>query len=265
MKCLILGCGTSTGVPIPGCSCEVCQSSNSGNKRSRSSVLITTDSGKNILIDAGPDLRYQALANNINHLSSVIFTHGHADHILGIDDLRGFNFVQQGAEIPCYASQHTLEKIMACFAYIVEPHPEYEGGMLARVAFSIIEPYLPFSVSGIEVLPILLKHGSSDVLGFVVGELVYATDCNHLPQKTQEIIKGKKYLLLDGLRDTPHSTHFSIPEAVAMGQKLEVENLILTHMTHSVDYDKTNKQLPTNTELAYDGMVIEFKGYTRRQ
>lgn len=257
-KCLILGCGTSTGVPIPGCKCDVCQSSNPKNKRSRSSILITTKESKNILIDAGPDLRYQSLANNIDSLAAVLFTHGHADHILGLDDLRGFNYVQEGEEIPCYASQKTYDTIMDAFYYIIDPHPEYEGGMVAKVDFSIIEPYIPIEVMGIEVMPILLKHGSADVLGYIFGDLVYATDCSHIPDRTMELVREKKYLLIDGLREEKHRTHFSIAEAIAMGQQLNVEKTILTHMTHSVEYDEVSRRLPDNVELAYEGMEIEF-------
>lgn len=257
MQLTILGCGTSTGVPIPACRCEVCTSSNPKNKRDRCSALLTLDSGEKILIDAGPDLRQQALRFEIDRIDAVLFTHGHADHILGVEDLRGYNYVHR-KPIPCYANKHTQAKLEQQFDYIFNPDPEYQGGALVKLEMNDIRPFEPLELFGVEIEPFELLHGPNDVVGFKIGRIAYATDCNFIPERSKDLLRNVDYLILDGLRHEQHSTHFSIGEAVAMAQELGAGQTYLTHMTHTIEYETENAKLPTGIEFCYDGLVIEL-------
>lgn len=258
MLLTILGCGTSTGVPIPGCQCRVCLSSHPRNKRLRTSAVITTDEGRRILIDATPDLRYQSLRAGIERVDGVIFTHAHADHILGIDDLRAFNFIQ-GSRISCYGSSHTLPRIRQMFSYVFDPDENYLGGALPQLDLIQFENGTPFSLFDLKIEPFSLLHGDLEVTGYRFGNLAYATDCNSIPLQSQLVLRGIDLLILDGLRYEPHRTHFTIPEAVSMAKALEVGSTWLTHMTHSVEYEEVSSQLPPGVALAYDGLQIEFR------
>lgn len=253
----ILGCGTSTGVPLPGCECRVCTSADPKNFRTRTSALLRIDGRTNILIDAGPDFRMQALAARISSLSAVLFTHSHADHIFGIDDLKTINFIQK-ASIPCYGSLATLSGIRKTFSYIFDPKVRFEGGMKPQLDLHEIEETTPFVAGGITIQPFPLVHGSMQVTGYRFGNLAYATDCNQIPDVSREILKGVRTLILDGLRQEPHSTHFTIAQAIEVADSLGVERTLLTHMTHSVDYAETSANLPKHVALAYDGLEIEF-------
>lgn len=253
----ILGCGTSTGVPVPACKCEICTSNNPKNKRSRTSALIKVRENYNILIDASTDLRWQALAWNIESINAVLFTHAHADHILGIDDLRSYNFVQRSS-IPCYGATDTLKEIKRCFSYIFDPVPGYEGGPPPQLTLFEVHDFQPFNVDTLRVQPFNLMHGKTPVTGFRFGELAYATDCNFMPDATKDILRNIKVLILDGLRHEPHKTHYTIDEAIALSKELGVEKTYLTHMTHTVEYDRVSRDLPENVFLAYDGLEIPF-------
>lgn len=254
----ILGCGTSTGVPLPGCRCAVCTSNDPRNQRLRSSALIKVKAGCNILIDATTDLRQQALKWDIRRINAIIFTHSHADHILGIDDLRSFNFIQKGP-IPCYATQETFEDIKRVFSYIFSPDPAYQGGAVTKLSIHKINLLKPFTISGLRIVPFPLLHGRKEVTGYRLGELAYATDCKGIPAESRDVLRAVKILVLDGLRYKPHQTHFTIPEAVALAKELGVKRTYLTHMTHTVDYSKVNSKLPPGIQLAYDGLEIEFE------
>jgi len=257
MKLKILGSGTSTGVPIPGCRCEVCRSSDPKNHRDRTSALIQFDSGVQYLIDASPDLRHQALKWNITHLEGVLFTHAHADHILGIDDLRVFNFVSR-RPLDCYSTNTAFKSIRQTFPYLFDKDPEYKGGILADLNFHEISPGKSFELANCKVLPFELQHGNVEVLGFRIGNLAYATDCNIIPDSTKELLKGVEILILDGLRYEPHPTHLSIPEAIEQAQSLGVAQTYLIHMTHNVDHHTVSAQLPAGVSLCYDGLELEF-------
>jgi len=257
MRFTILGCGTSTGVPVPGCRCEVCRSTDPRNQRLRTSGIIQSEDGRGLLIDASADLRQQALRAGIERVDAVLFTHTHADHILGTDDLRCFNFTLK-RRIPCYGTANTLAEIRRFFSYIFEPHPHYERGALAQLDLHEIEDTVPFEAAGFAVRPFPLKHGSSPVTGFRIGSLGYATDCNGVPEEAREILKGVRYLILDGLRYESHRTHFTIPEAIAVAQEIGAERTILVHMTHSIDYAAVSAKLPPGVELGYDGLSLEF-------
>jgi phosphoribosyl 1,2-cyclic phosphate phosphodiesterase len=253
----ILGCGTSTGVPMPGCECAVCLSPNPRNKRSRTSALVKVNDTFNILIDTSTDLRWQALNWNIKTINSVLFTHSHADHILGLDDLRGFNFSQK-TSIPCYGTIQTLKEIRRCFSYIFEPNDDYEGGLLPQISLHQIDPTRPFNVGPISIQPFQLMHGKMPVVGFKIGEMAYATDCNFIPEETKSLLSGIKVLVLDALRYEEHKTHFTIPKAIQVAQELGAESTYFVHMTHAVDYETVQRNLPENIYLAYDGLEIPF-------
>jgi phosphoribosyl 1,2-cyclic phosphate phosphodiesterase len=261
----ILGCGTSTGVPLPGCHCDVCHSIDPRNKRLRTAAHLASSDGLSVLIDAGPDLRQQALRAGINHVDAVLFTHSHADHILGIDDLRAFNFSSRRA-VPCYASEETTEGIRSVFNYAFNPHPLYEGAPVQLDLRTLTEGE-PFNISSgneqenalpLSVLPLTVHHGRLPVTMYRFGPIAYATDCNYIPPETIEKLNGVEVLLLDGLRVAPHPTHFSISEACELAEKLQVPRTILIHMAHSVDYNDTMSRLPQGVELAFDGLQVSW-------
>lgn len=257
MEFTLLGCGTSTGVPVPGCTCRVCTSTHPRNYRDRTSALITLDSGTTILIDAGPDLRQQALKHKIAAVDNVLFTHAHADHILGTDDLRTFNFITR-KRISCFATQATLAGVKQSFPYIFEPDPSYQGGMVAQLNLVEINYDQPFTIDGTSIIPFPLPHGTMTVTGFRIGELGYATDCNALSDQAAQVLRGVRYLFIDGLRFEPHNTHLTVSQAIEIAHQLGVEHTFLIHMTHNIDYEEVSAQLPHGVALGYDGLKITF-------
>jgi len=259
MQLTFLGSGSSTGVPIIACPCAVCHSNNAFNIRTRPSILLTTDQGQNILIDTSPDLRQQALKFNITHLEAVLLTHTHADHVLGFDDLRAFNFRNKGNIIQCYAIQDTLESLKQVFNYIFFPPIHYKGGLLAQVQLNEIEHLTKFSVCSIPFAPFKLIHGQTPTTGFRFGNTAYVTDCNAIPEESKIVLKGVENIIIDGLRDKPHATHFSIEEAIHAANEFNPKQIIITHLSHSVEYHDTSKTLPSNVMLAYDGLTTEVK------
>ena len=254
MKVTILGCGTSTGVPVPSCECAVCLSTNPKNSRLRASIAIQTPSGQNIVIDTSPDFRQQVLRANIRKIDAVLYTHAHADHILGLDDLRSFNF-SHGA-IACYATKTAWEGIQKTFDYVFNPSPNYKGGGLPKIERHFFEPFEQIEICGEKIITFQMMHGDMEVIGFRIGSFAYATDCNFIPERTMQILQGVKTLVIDGLRYQPHSTHFTIDQALEVAAKLKVERALLTHYTHAVDYNEVSAKLPEGRELAYDGMEL---------
>ena len=253
MKLIILGCGTSTGVPVIGCGCGVCTSKDPRNRRTRSSVLVRTGQ-TNILIDTSTDLRAQALANRVERIDAVLFTHPHADHIHGIDDLRVFNMLQKGP-IPCYGSGETLKRVRTIFEYIFAE--ERNQGWKPELTLSEIDS--PFKTGGVEVIPFEVSHGGAPVLGFRINGFAYITDCSGIPQQSMALLKGLEVLIIGALRQKPHPSHFSIDQAVEASRKLRPGRTLLTHLSHNVDYMKDGERLPPGVEFAYDGMEIELK------
>lgn len=254
-KITILGSGTSTGVPLPGCRCEVCLSADPKNKRLRSSIVLDFVDGAKILVDTSPDLRYQALRNGITELTAVLLTHAHSDHILGFDDLRAFNFTS-GKSVPCYATTATFEGIKRTFWYIFQSPQSYQGGMLTQVAFHALNPGVPFSVSGHQFTPIQLYHGEMEVMGYRHSNFAYLTDCNQIPEASYASLKNLDLLILDGLRYEPHKTHFTIPQAIEVAARIGAKRTYLTHLSHNVDYNAVMAKLPSGVELAYDGLSL---------
>lgn len=254
----VLGCGTSTGVPVPACDCVVCTSGRERNQRLRTSALLRLRNGKQIVIDAGPDFRQQSLRTQLKRLDALLITHGHADHIFGMDDLRCFSFGHENG-IPCYATLDTWKHIRRAFAYLFDRANDYEGGELAKLDVREISAFERFEACGVPVQAFPLMHGRSPVTGYRIGNLAYATDCNALGEGARQLLAGIEVLVLDGLRETPHRTHLTIDEAVQLSRTLGAKQTYLTHMTHSVDYDEVSQKLPQGVALAYDGLEIEFE------
>ncbi len=252
MKLTVLGCGTSTGVPVIGCTCLVCASPEPKNKRTRSSAIIEAG-GKNLLIDTSTDLRQQAISNGITRIDAVLFTHPHADHIHGIDELRSFNMVQAG-HIPCFGSPETIKRVKLLFEYIFVDN-EYNGW---KPDLTITPIDGPFKACGIDVEPVPVLHGASEILGFRINEIAYVTDCSSMPLASIEILKGVKVLVIGALRHKPHPTHFTVKEAIDVALKVSPERTILTHLSHSIDHLRDSATLPDNIEFAYDGMTVEI-------
>jgi len=251
MTLIILGCGTSTGVPVIGCHCGVCASADQKNRRTRSSVLIQAN-GRNILIDTSTDLRAQSLANGIERIDGVLFTHPHADHIHGIDELRAFNHVQGGA-IPCYGSDYTIKRIRVMFDYIFSDNAG--DGWKPNLTTNVVDA--PFGLFDVDIAPIEISHGSASIFGYRINDLAYITDCSSIPERSFDGLKGVKTLILGALRFKPHPTHFSVQQALDASARIAPERTILTHLSHSLDYTRDNPSLPTGIELAYDGMRIQ--------
>lgn len=222
----------------------------------RTSAYITTDEGQGILIDTSTDLRTQALTFKIPRVDAVLMTHAHADHIMGLDDVRGYNFVKKGP-IPIFGTGETFDEIKRVFRYIFSGE-EYEGGLLPRITLTEIKPGAPFEAAGIEVIPFLLYHGKMKVLGFRIGSFAYATDCKIIPEESRALLEGVTVMVLDGLRYEQHNTHFTIDEAIEASKSLGVEKVFLTHMTHSISYRRDGAKLPKGVEFAYDGLEIEI-------
>lgn len=248
----VLGSGTSTGVPVIGCSCAVCTSESPKNKRTRCSALISYQ-GKNILIDTSTDLRCQALREQITRIDAVFYTHTHADHVHGIDDLRPFN-MRAGKPIPLYGSSHSLKIIRKKFDYIFNDdlNPGYCPNLVAR------EIDGPFNLLGLPVIPLPLFHGKSLSLGYRIGPFAYLTDCSAIPEKTENCLQNLDLLIVDALRFRPHATHFNIPQALEVAARLKPRRTLLTHLSHDVDHIKHSLELPAAVELAFDGQRISL-------
>jgi len=261
MKITVLGSGTSTGVPAIGCDCPVCRSTDPHDRRTRPSILMEVDgdggspfakSVRSILVDTATDLREQALANNIRRVDAILFTHSHADHVFGLDDVRRYNHMQRSA-IACFASRDTLGALRQTFSYIFEPPMQKGGGLPELKLFEIAGA---FTLGGIEIVPVPLLHGSLPVLGFRSGAFAYLTDCNRIPDASWPLLDGVRIVILDALRHRPHSTHFSLTEAIDVARRLRVERAYFTHICHDLPHAETSAQLPAGVELAYDGLVL---------
>ena len=250
----MLGSGTSHGVPSIGCDCAVCRSSDPKDRRTRPSIYVEGVAAR-VLVDTSTDLRTQALANDIRRVDAIVFTHSHADHVMGLDDVRRYNQMQGGA-IPCYAGGETLESLRQMFAYVFNP-PKQIGGGLPQLVLHEIDG--PFSVGDLRFVPVPLWHGTLPVLGFRLGAFAYLTDCNRIPDESWTLLTadgGVRTLILDALRHRPHSTHFSLSEACDVARRLGVERTYFTHICHDLGHAATNAQLPGGMELAYDGLVL---------
>jgi phosphoribosyl 1,2-cyclic phosphate phosphodiesterase len=251
---LLLGTGTSVGVPAIGCGCDVCQSEHPRNNRTRSSAIFGLPEG-NLLIDTSPDLRHQLIREKIGIVHAVAYTHEHADHIFGLDDLRLFQFYL-GKPVPLYCEKSVSDRIQHSFDYAFATHEQTHAGAIPKLEIEAITTQ-PFAALGATIRPLRLKHGPRfDVLGFRIGDVAYCTDTNYIPEESMALLKGLDVLILDALRPEPHTTHFGLQEAVDAATKIGAKRTIFTHMSHSLDYEEVNKELPSGMELGYDGMKI---------
>jgi phosphoribosyl 1,2-cyclic phosphate phosphodiesterase len=250
---LFLGTGTSHGVPAIGCDCDVCHSTDPRDNRTRSSIYVLTDDGLGILVDTSPDLRTQALRENIRRVDSVLLTHTHADHLMGLDETRRFNMLS-GLPIPVYGEAPALEEVRRTFSYAFAPGAPRGGGVPDLRLFPIGGP---FCLGRLEVVPLPLRHGPWDILGFRLGGLAYLTDCNAIPAESWARLQGVEVLVLDALRHTPHPTHFTLEEAMAVAHRLGAGRTFFTHIAHDLAHAETCARLPATMALAYDGLQVE--------
>jgi len=270
MRVTLLGTGTSHGVPAIACDCAVCRSTDPHDRRMRPSILLDlgepadrgggtsgrsaiADAVRYVLVDTSPDLRTQALTFNVRRVDAILFTHSHADHILGLDEVRRFNMVQRSA-IGCYADRSTLVDLRRTFAYIFDTEPQVGGGV---PQLSLFEIGGRFTIGGVEVVPVPLMHGPRPILGFRIGAFAYLTDCNAIPEQSWPLLAGVDTLVLDALRDRPHSTHFSVQEALVVVDRLGPAHTYFTHICHDLAHAATCARLPPAIDLAYDGQVLE--------
>jgi phosphoribosyl 1,2-cyclic phosphate phosphodiesterase len=248
-----LGTGTSHGVPMIGCRCAVCQSPDPRDNRLRSSILVDVPEHATILVDTSPDLRQQALRHRVDRIDAILFTHAHADHILGLDELRRFNALRRGA-IPCYANAETWTSIRRTFGYIFDANTQQGGGIPQVEEHELAGPV---AIGGVLVVPLPVWHGRLAVLGFRFGRFAYMTDCNRLDDATWPLLEGVDTLVVDALRDRPHPTHFNVEEALGVVARVGAGRSYFTHMTHDLGHAATCARLPSGVELAYDGLVLD--------
>jgi phosphoribosyl 1,2-cyclic phosphate phosphodiesterase len=249
----VLGSGTSMGVPTIGCTCAVCRSTDPHDRRTRPSVLIEY-AGKVVLIDTTPDFREQAIREGINRIDAVLYTHSHADHILGIDDLRPLSYHREG-KIPLHARAEAAEYIRNMFRYIFDA--DYKFGGLARLELRTIHGTL--DLFGAQVEPIPVIHGDTEIYGFRLGSAAYLTDFSEIPEASFQLLQGLDVLFLDGLRHKPHPTHSTIENSLKIADKLKAKRVFFTHICHDLPHEATNATLPSNVRLSYDGMKLEFE------
>lgn len=253
MKLTFLGTGTSQGVPVITCQCEVCQSEDARDKRLRTSVLIEVKN-KVIVIDTGPDFRQQMLQAKVMQLDGVVFTHPHKDHVAGMDDVRAFNFRQQ-RPMDIYANALTLKALRREYEYVfaADKYPGIPDIVVHELGNG------PFEVAGVKIIPIPVMHHKMPVLGFRIGDLAYITDANYIPPESMNKLHGLKVLVLNALRKTEHLSHFSLSEAIAISRKLAPERTWLTHLSHLMGtHQELETELSDDIRVAYDGLVVEI-------
>jgi phosphoribosyl 1,2-cyclic phosphate phosphodiesterase len=252
MQLTILGAGSSAGTPVIGCSCQTCQSANVRNRRTRCSSIITLDSGETILIDTGPDLRFQALREGITNVDAVLYTHTHADHLHGIDDLRSFCQINR-RQIPLFARKDAVEHIKAKFGYTLrEPSNFWDLPVL-----SITEIEAPFDLFGQKVIPIPVMHGRIEIFAYRIGNIAYMTDVSAIPDNSFALLQGLDLLLIDCLRTEKHPTHINIEQSLAYIGQINAKQSVLIHMTHELEYETLTQKLPKNVAVGFDGMKIQ--------
>lgn len=253
LELLFLGTGTSAGIPMIGCHCPVCTSSDPRDRRTRPSVVISYD-GCQVLVDTTPELRLQCVANGVERVDALVFTHAHADHIMGLDDVRRFN-TQRGGPLDVWADPATFNILRSCFGYAFKaPDPAsrlYRPHLIHRA----IEG--PFEIGGRCWTPIPMLHGDLPVLGFRIGTIAYCTDVSFIPESSMALLEGLDVLVLDGLQFSRHTTHFTIPEAIAIAQRVKPGRTYLTHIAHQVSHELTGRKLPEGVFLSYDGLRVE--------
>jgi phosphoribosyl 1,2-cyclic phosphate phosphodiesterase len=256
----LLGTGTSAGVPVIGCDCDVCTSSDPHDWRTRSAAMVcwsdAQSSDRRILIDTGPDLRTQMLRHKVNRIDGVVYTHNHADHVFGLDDLRRFNAVMQ-EPIDIHAEANVIAWLRHTFAYVFEPHKNINKSFVAQLIPHVWEAGEPQTLCGLEWLPLRLLHGRLPILGYRIGGAAYCTDCSAIPPETYPLLEGLDVLVIDALRYRHHPTHLTIDQALEIIEQVEPRRAYLTHLGHEVSHADLQAKLPPNVFVGYDGLEIE--------
>ncbi|MGA2114435.1 MAG: MBL fold metallo-hydrolase [Bryobacteraceae bacterium] len=251
LKITVLGSGTSVGVPTIGCHCAVCSSADPRDNRLRPSILVSYG-GHNVVIDTGPDFRLQALRAGIDRVDAILFTHSHADHIMGLDDVRPFNF-RQKERIPIYATAPTMAAIQRCFEYV------FDGGKkessIPQLDVKLLDG-AAVNVFGLEFLPVPVLHGTQTILGFRFGAAAYLTDHSDIPETSLERLRGLDVLFLDALRYKPHPTHSTVERSLKVVERLAPRRTFFTHICHDLGHARAESMLPPHVRLAYDGLEI---------
>ncbi len=256
MRLIFLGTGTSFGVPQIGCSCSTCTSSDPRDRRTRTAALIESH-GRRLLVDTPPELRLQLIAAGVDRIDAVLYTHAHADHVHGIDDLRALS-MRQGAMLPTYGSRATMAELADKFPYIFDPTFVVPAGATRpELVAHVLEPGIAASIAGVAVLPLSLPHGDQQVLGYRFGPLAYITDVKTIPDDAARALAGLEVLVLNALLSRPHPLHLSIPEAVATAQQIGARRTFFTHLTHETTHAALAARLPPGIAPAHDGLVID--------
>jgi phosphoribosyl 1,2-cyclic phosphate phosphodiesterase len=253
LKVTFLGTGTSQGVPTIGCRCEVCRSEDPRDKRWRPSVLLALEGGAHVLVDTSSDLRAQALRFGVDRVDAILYTHSHADHILGFDDTRPFT-ASSGTVLPVYGDARTLGDLRRTFAYAFDTGTDPGGGLPQVVTYVVAGP---FCIGGREIVPVPIMHGRRAILGYRVGGFAYLTDCSHIPEPSFDLLQGLEVVVLGALRHRPHPTHFTVAEAAAAAARIGARRTYLTHMCHDLGHAATSALLPPAVWLAHDGLTLE--------
>lgn len=258
LNIVFLGTGTSQGVPVIGCDCEVCLSNQKKDKRLRSSILITSDKGTQITIDAGPDFRTQMLNENVKYLDAILVTHAHRDHVSGLDDVRSYNYLQQ-CSMPIFANQYAVKSIKNEFSYAFS-NVKYPGLPEFDLQEVDIDKDSTIKIKELEITPIEVMHFKLPILAYRIGDFAYITDAKTISEKEKQKLKGVKYLVVNALRKEEHFSHFSLGEALNLIEELQPEKAYLTHISHFLGKEKEiSKELPKNVQLAYDGLKIRIQ------
>lgn len=253
IKITFLGTGTSIGVPVIACNCAVCKSPDARDKRFRSSIIVSVDN-QNIVIDCGPDFRFQMLKQNVEDIDAVLFTHEHRDHIAGLDDIRAFNYILN-KNIPIYGTKNVMEAIQTEFPYIFSESRYFGAPQLTIHEITNKE----FNIGETRILPIQVMHNKLPVFGYRIGDFTYITDASMIPEDQKYKIRNSKILVLNALRNSKHISHLSLQEALLLIEELEPEQAYLTHISHFLGlHEQVELKLPTNVHLAYDNLIVEI-------
>jgi len=250
---IVLGTGTSVGVPMVGCGCPTCLNRHPRNQRMRCSLVLGLPEG-NLLVDTTPDLRSQLLREQVGIVHAVLYTHDHVDHLYGLDDLRLFPYYL-GRPLPVYCEDHVEDRIRRAFDYAFDTSLHGYAGGVPHLELHRIETQ-PFELLGMRIIPMRLEHGRFRVLGFRFGNIAYCTDTNRIPEESWSLLQGLDVLILDALRPRPHVSHFSLDEAIDVAQRLGAKHTYFTHISHELEHEATNRYLPVGMELAWDGMRL---------